>query len=55
VTSDAVLVAEEQARTAARLRGATQALNVLLYRSPADQQRASQDHVTRGSKRRIAI
>jgi tetratricopeptide (TPR) repeat protein len=41
VTPDAVLVAEEQARTAARLRGATQALNVLLYRSPADQQRAS--------------
>jgi tetratricopeptide (TPR) repeat protein len=41
VTPDAVLAAEEQARAAARLRGATQALNVLVHRSPADQQRAS--------------
>jgi hypothetical protein len=41
VTPDAVPAADEQARAAARLRGATQALNVLAHRSPADQQRAS--------------
>jgi len=41
VTPDTALVADDLARAAARLRGATQALNVLQYRSPADQQRAS--------------
>ena len=41
MTPDAVLAADERARAAARLRGATQALNVLVCRSPADQQRAS--------------
>jgi hypothetical protein len=41
VTVDAVPAADEQARAAARLRGATQALNVLGRRSPVDQQRAS--------------
>jgi hypothetical protein len=40
VTVDAVPAADGQARSAARLRGATQALNVLGRRSPADQQRA---------------
>jgi hypothetical protein len=41
VTPEAVLAAEEQVRAAARLRGASQALKVLVYRSPAEQQRAS--------------
>jgi tetratricopeptide (TPR) repeat protein len=42
VTPESAFAAEEQARSAAaRLRGATEALNVLGRRSPADQQRAS--------------
>jgi tetratricopeptide (TPR) repeat protein len=41
MTPDVVLAADERARAAARLRGATQALNALGDRSPADQQRAS--------------
>lgn len=41
MTPEAVLAAEEQVRAAARLRGTSQALRVLLYRSPAEQQRAS--------------
>jgi hypothetical protein len=42
VTPDSAFAAQEQARAAAaRLRGATEALNVLGRRSPADQQRAS--------------
>jgi tetratricopeptide (TPR) repeat protein len=42
VTPESAFAAEEQARAAAaRLRGATEALNVLGRRSPADQQRAS--------------
>ena len=41
VAGDAVPAADEQVRAAARLRGATQALNVLGRRSPVDQQRAS--------------
>jgi hypothetical protein len=41
VTPEAVLAAEEQVRAAARLRGASQALRVLMDRSPAEQQRAS--------------
>jgi len=42
VTLESALAAQEQARAAAaRLRGATEALNVLGRRSPADQQRAS--------------
>ena len=41
LTPDAVSAAGEQARAAARLRGAAQALNVLGHRSPADQEQAS--------------
>jgi tetratricopeptide (TPR) repeat protein len=41
VTADVGTAAGEQARAAARLRGATQALNVLGRRSPVEQQRAS--------------
>ncbi|HET9080763.1 MAG TPA: hypothetical protein VFO01_09640 [Trebonia sp.] len=40
MTPDAVPAADEQARAAARLRGATEALHVLGHRSPVDQQRA---------------
>ncbi len=40
MTPHAVPAADEQARAAARVRGATQALNVLGHRSPVDQQRA---------------
>lgn len=41
MTPDVVLTAEEQARAAARLRGAAQALSVLQQRPPADQHRAA--------------
>ena len=41
MTPDAAPVADEQARAAARVRGATQALNVLGHRSPIEQQHAS--------------
>ena len=41
VTPDAVSAADGQARAAARLRGATEALDALGHRSPADQQHAS--------------
>lgn len=39
--TDLTLAADEQARAAARLRGAAEALNVLQPRSPADRRRAS--------------
>lgn len=41
MTPDFAVAADEQARAAARVRGATEALNVLQRRSPAGQQRAS--------------
>jgi hypothetical protein len=41
MAADAIPAADEQARAAARLRGAAQALNVLGHRSPIDQQHAS--------------
>jgi tetratricopeptide (TPR) repeat protein len=40
VTSDAIIAADEQTRTAARLRGAAEALSVLRRRAPAERQRA---------------
>lgn len=40
MSPESILAADEQARTAARLRGATETLNVSQRRSPADQQRA---------------
>ncbi len=40
MTSDAIIAADEQTRTAARLRGAAEALSVLCRRPPAERQRA---------------